>query len=140
MSQLNFATTFLRSRFPVAGALIAALMILSTAAPSFAQSPSGRWKGSWHSQSTGHEGPLRARIRPLDNGRYRALFAGRFAGIIPFVYPATLHRVPGTCNQYTSTKRLPLMGTYTMRATVTPGSFYATFQGRRDGGVFRLAR
>ena len=105
-----------------------------------AANPSGRWVGSWSSSSTGHQGPLRARIRPVDSDTYRALFAGRFAKVVPFVYPAKLERVPGTCNCYQSSTRLPLLGEYRMTATITANRFNATFQGKRDVGQFRMSR
>tara|TARA_R110002049_G_scaffold285698_1_gene466677 strand:- start:51965 stop:52360 length:396 start_codon:yes stop_codon:yes gene_type:complete len=105
-----------------------------------AASPTGSWRGSWSSQSTGHKGALRARIRPIDANTYRAVFTGRFAGIIPFVYPAKLQRVPGQCDCYTSSQRLPLLGTYRMTASVTPNRFYATFGGRKDQGTFDMRR
>lgn len=105
-----------------------------------AASPAGRWVGSWSSTSTGHQGALRARIRPVDSDTYRAVFAGRFAKVIPFVYPAKLERVPGTCNCYQSTTRLPLLGEYRMTATVTANQFNATFGGKKDSGVFRMSR
>lgn len=103
-------------------------------------SPAGAWRGTWSSRSTGHQGPLRARIRQLDSHTYRAWFAGRFAGVIPFVYPSKLNRVPGTANLYRSSRRLPLMGNYRMSATVTPGRFDANFQSRNDQGTFRMTR
>lgn len=103
-------------------------------------SPVGVWRGDWSSVSTGHQGPLRARIRQIDSHTYRAWFAGRFAGVIPFVYPSRLERVPGTANRYRSGQRLPLMGNYEMTATVTPGRFDATFYSRNDQGTFRLIR
>ncbi|KAA5543026.1 hypothetical protein FYK55_12060 [Roseiconus nitratireducens] len=108
--------------------------------PAWAASPSGRWAGSWSSASTGHRGPLRARVRQVDTNTYRTLFAGRFAKVIPFVYPATLHRVPGTCNQFESSARLPLMGEYRMTATVNGNQFYARFRSREDQGIFNLSR
>lgn len=103
-------------------------------------SPVGVWRGDWSSVSTGHQGPLRARIRQVDSHTYRAWFSGRFAGVIPFVYPSRLERVPGTANRYRSSQRLPLMGNYQMTATVTPGRFDATFSSRNDRGMFRLTR
>lgn len=104
------------------------------------RSPAGVWRGTWSSRSTGHQGPLRARIRQLDSHTYRAWFAGRFAGVIPFVYPSKLNRVPGTANLYQTSRRLPLMGNYRMTATVTPGRFDANFQSRNDQGTFRMTR
>ncbi|MCS7470350.1 hypothetical protein NZK35_27185 [Stieleria sp. ICT_E10.1] len=118
--------------------LLVAFSLTATTLP--AASPTGRWAGSWSSSSTGHHGPLRARIRAVDADTYRALFAGRFAKVIPFVYPAKLQRVPGTSNRYHSSTRLPLLGEYRMTATVTPHHFNATFRGKKDLGVFRMSR
>ncbi|MCG8651488.1 MAG: hypothetical protein MI861_16725 [Pirellulales bacterium] len=105
-----------------------------------AASPAGSWRGSWTSQSTGHRGPLRARIRPAGPDAYRAVFVGRFAGVVPFVYPAKLDRVPGTGNGYQTRQRLPLLGEYQMTATVTSGRFDAVYHSRRDQGRFNLRR
>lgn len=130
-----------RNRRPMLSALL--LIGICLAAPlqnGFAASPSGRWTGSWSSASTGHRGPLRARIRQVDQDTYRAWFAGRFAKVIPFVYPAKLDRVPGTCNTYQSATRLPLMGEYRMTATVSGNRFNAVFQSKKDRGVFQLSR
>ena len=105
-----------------------------------AASPVGKWNGSWHSQSTSHRGTLRAKIRQTQPGTYRAVFYGRFAKVIPFAYPAKLQHVAGTCNTYTSSQRLPLLGTYKMSATVTDHRFYATFGGKKDAGTFDMSR
>ena len=93
-----------------------------------AASPAGKWRGGWTSQSTGHAGTLGARIRVTGPDSYRAMFYGRFAKVIPFVYPAKLHRVPGSCDCYTSTTRLPLLGTYRMSASVFRPSVLRDFQ------------
>ncbi len=103
----------------------------------WAASPTGSWRGSWSSQTTGHRGPLKARIRQTSNDTYRAIFVGRFAGVIPFIYPAKLERVKGTCDCYTSSQRI---GSYRMTATVTPNRFHANFQGRKDSGTFDMSR
>ncbi|XZE54518.1 hypothetical protein SH139x_000488 [Planctomycetaceae bacterium SH139] len=108
-------------------------------APATNWAPVGKWRGEWISGTNGHRGPLRASIRQTAAGDYRAVFAGRFAKVIPFVYSTRLTPTPWP-GQYTSVKRLPLVGTYRMSATVTPGHFEATFQGRKDQGVFRLDR
>ncbi|MAI74368.1 MAG: hypothetical protein CMM01_26205 [Rhodopirellula sp.] len=114
--------------------------VVATSPTSSAASPTGKWRGSWNSGATGHSGPLKARVRQVDHDTYRALFVGRFAGIIPFAYPARLDRVSGTENQYTSSQRLPLLGTYRMNATVTNSHIRAKFQGGRDSGTFNLSR
>lgn len=120
--------------------LMIALVWLSASRPLHAAEPLGRWRGSWTSQSTGHRGPLRARVRAVDANTYRALFAGRFAGVIPFVYPATLKRVPGSSACFQTSTRLPLLGEYRMTAHVSPQRFYARYSSARDHGVFDLSR
>jgi hypothetical protein len=124
------------SRLLAAGLVALAL----TWTPADAANPSGRWSGSWTSFSTGHQGPLRARIRPVNENTYRALFVGRFAKVIPFAYPAKLTRVPGTCNCYQSSTRLPLMGEYRMTASITSHSFRANYSSKKDRGVFQMSR
>ncbi|MDE0866857.1 MAG: hypothetical protein OSA98_24020 [Rubripirellula sp.] len=123
-------------------AFVVTLLVSFVAASSSlsAASPTGKWRGSWTSQSTGHSGPLKAHVRKIDQDTYRALFVGRFAGVIPFAYPAKLDRVSGTSNQYTSSQRLPLLGTYRMDATVSSNRIRANFRGGRDSGTFNLAR
>lgn len=105
-----------------------------------AEDATGRWVGGWSSHTTGHAGPLRARIRPVGSDTYRGVFVGRFAKVVPFVYPARLTRVPGTSDRYQSSARLPLLGQYRMTATVSGNQFYATYRGRRDSGVFQMSR
>ena len=117
-----------------------AFVVTFVAGQTEAASPAGSWRGGWSSQSTGHKGPLRARIRPIDSNTYRAVFAGRFAGVVPFIYPAKLERVPGSCHCYTSSQRLPLLGTYRMTATVSSQRFYATFGSKKDAGTFDMRR
>ncbi len=121
-------------------AMLVALTLGLSQISACAANPSGKWKGNWSSQSTGHRGPLRARIRPTLDGNYRALFAGRFAKVIPFVYPAKLTRIGGTSNRYYSSMRLPFSGQYSMTATVTGNRFEATFRSRKDRGTFRMSR
>lgn len=118
--------------------ILLALIVVSQSV--FAASPNGSWKGSWLSNTTGHQGPLRARVKQVDHDTYRAVFVGRFAKVVPFIYPAKLDRVPGTCNCYQSSQRIPLLGTYTMTASVSEHGFHAQYQGRKDHGVFNLSR
>jgi hypothetical protein len=115
------------------------LLVGAFAAEARAGSPVGRWQGKWFSAPTGHQGPLRARIRRTPAGDYRALFAGRFFGVIPFAYRARLEPT-GMPGQYVSVKRLPLVGEYRMSATITPSRFHAHFESRRDTGIFEMRR
>jgi hypothetical protein len=102
--------------------------------------PGGVWRGKWLSQSTGHQGPLGARIRRAGPSHYIAWFYGRFAGVIPFAYRASLEKVPGTADLYRSRKRMPLLGTYQTTARISHGRFHADFSGGQDRGVFVMSR
>ncbi len=125
-------------RFPT---LLVFLVLFSSVQPSASAAfPTGKWRGSWSSHSTGHQGPLRARIRQTGPDSYRALFSGRFAKVVPFIYPAKLQRVPGTCDCYRTIKRLPLLGDYEMTAHVSARRFYARYKSKKDSGVFDLSR
>jgi len=134
----------------ITATIFAATFILTTvqlSEVSMADSTGGGWKGEWISETTGHHGPLRARIRKLDDNHYRAVFAGRFFKVIPFVYPTKLERVSSAADESESTsetlrsiQRLPLLGTYEMEATVTDGHFHADYKSKRDSGSFILSR
>jgi hypothetical protein len=120
----------------------AAILALALSSVSLAADPyTGRWAGQWSSDANGHHGPLRAKLTPTGHG-YTATFAGRFAGVIPFVYRTPLSAV-GTSGEavfLTAERRLPLFGTFRTDAVVTPNSFDATFRSARDSGRFTLTR
>ncbi|QDT11057.1 hypothetical protein [Planctomycetes bacterium K23_9] len=86
------------------------LLTLVFSMSAIADSPQGKWKGRWLSDGSGHNGTLGAHIRPTGPTSYRAVFYGRFAVVVPFIYRANLQQVPGTCDCYTSTRKLPLLG------------------------------
>lgn len=102
--------------------------------------PSGVWRGYWHSDPTGHRGPINAKIRQVSPDRYEALFYGRFFVVIPFAYRATLTRVPGTADLFHSSKQMPIVGNYQTTATIRDGHFDANFSSGKDTGVFRMTR
>lgn len=102
---------------------------------------SGRWVGQWTSDANGHRGPMRANLTPTAGG-YTATFAGRFAGVVPFVYRTPLN-VVGTSGDtvfLAAERRIPLFGTFRTDAVVTPTHFDATFRSGRDSGRFVLSR
>lgn len=108
--------------------------------PAPSAQPSGVWRGYWHSDPTGHRGPINAKIRQLSPDRYEALFYGRFFVVIPFAYRATLTRVPGTADLFHSSKQMPIVGNYQTTATIRDGHFDANFSSGKDTGVFRMTR
>ena len=120
---------------------VAIAIISSLCSSSIAGDPAGRWKGRWSSDSTGHSGPMRANIRASDHGTYNAVFAGRFAGVIPFVYRAEMvpiHTWNGTA--YVTEKKLPLLGTYRMQSIVPGSSIQATWSAVGDTGQVQMHR
>lgn len=102
----------------------------------------GSWAGQWVSDSTGHRGPLRATVRQLDAGTYRATYRGRFAAVVPFRYAMTMTVVGAddTVTYLAGEQRLPLFGTFRYSATVSDADFVATFESRRDRGRFVMTR
>lgn len=121
---------------------LALLLALALPALAAAADPySGRWVGRWSSDANGHSGPLRATLKPTASG-YTATFAGRFAGVVPFVYRTPLQVVgtDGDVLHLAAERRLPLFGTFRTDAVVSPGSFDATFRSGKDSGRFTLTR
>jgi hypothetical protein len=107
------------------------------------ESLSGAWSGGWHSQTTGHKGPLNADIRPSSSGSYSATFTGKFFKIIPFRYQMQLNVVSQNGNrlELAGSKKLgPLMGYYSYRAVVQDGQLSASYRTKRDRGTFTLRR
>lgn len=128
-------------------AVIGVALILGLAEASVAGHPLWRgaqvYKGTWSSQSTGHTGPMRARLTPRSDGGYDARFSGRFALIIPFTYRVQLMPAgsDGSSQRLTAYKRLgPILGSYQMSADLSPGQLLGGFQAAGDNGVVRMQR
>lgn len=107
------------------------------------ESPTGVWKGEWRSQSTGHRGPMRAKIRPDGNGFYDARFTGRFALVIPFTYRVKM--VPqvnshGEVELRASKPLGPLLGSYSMSTVVRGNQLHGGFQAAQDVGRVQMQR
>ncbi len=119
--------------------ILTALVVVLAIQSSCFSDQTKRYRGNWKSISTGHQGALRVRIRPNEDGTMQATFAGRFAVIVPFVYRATL--VPTGNGGYSSSKSLgPLIGEYRMNAIVTSDYFNASYQAAGDQGSFTMRR
>lgn len=103
---------------------------------------SGRWRGRWSSESTGHSGPLNAKFRRNGPDSYRVVFTGRFLKVVPFRYAETLH-VAGTSESVvylSGSSRLLGFGTFRFSASATDRAFHADFASRNDRGTFQLSR
>ncbi len=104
-----------------------------------AQSPAGRWRGEWTSQSTGHHGPMRANVRPQNDGTFSARFSGRFFVVLPFTYRVDL--VPTGWGGYSADKKLgPIMGSYRMQTQFGANAMTGSFQAAKDIGAVEMRR
>ncbi len=103
---------------------------------------SGRWKGSWRSERTGHSGTLECDFSKVDrthyradfraswsvlSGRYSVLFDARRAGRTLFIKGQhDLGKLYG--------------GVYRNEGKVTPDRFHSRFTAAEDHGVFEMDR
>lgn len=81
------------------------------------------------------------RLRPAphaSSGHFKAIFAGRFAVVIPYAYRADVFQ---SGNRLVSTKRLGPLGEYTMRLSGTaPHKLTGTWSAMGQGGRISLRR
>lgn len=123
----------------VFGALLAGAMN----SVAWAGSPVGTWKGQWKSQSTGHQGPMRATIRANGQGGYDARFSGRFFVVIPFTYKVSMQpRLDAAGNvRLMANKPLgPMLGSYRMDSIVLGNGLYGSFAAAKDTGTISMRR
>jgi hypothetical protein len=108
-------------------------------AEALGESPAGRWRGQWVSRPTGHQGPMRANIRPNGDGTYSARYSGRFFVVLPFTYRVDL--IPTGHGSYVAEKKLgPLLGSYRMQTQFGSQSMSGSFQAAKDVGTVRMNR
>jgi hypothetical protein len=118
----------------------------TTAAKSDSLAPvnlAGRWRGSWHSDSTGHKGPMQANFQCAGAGQWKVVFRGRFCALIPFQYSAVLREqtnADGSVTLSGSRNLGPLLGTFHFRGTVSDGRLNARWWSKNESGSFVLSR
>lgn len=119
------------------------ILIGTDASVSRAESPVGRWKGKWSSQSTGHQGPMRATIRQNGQGGYDARFSGRFFVVIPFTYKVSMRPTldaMGNVHLVANKPLGPLLGSYRMDSMVMGNSLLGSFSAAKDTGTVSMRR
>jgi hypothetical protein len=107
-----------------------------------AQDLSGRWTGHWEDSRSGHCGPLRATICKCDDQHYQAVFTGRYFGVLPFRFRATL-TVTGQHGDkvlLAGDSRVGLSGSFRYSAEATATEFVADYCARRYEGRFVLTK
>jgi len=102
----------------------------------------GGWRGKWTDDNAGHEDRLRARFRLTRTGDYRAVFTGKFAQVIPFVFVTRLNVVERTDDHVilSGSSMLPGFGRFTYDAVADSHNFNAHYSSRRWFGDFILNR
>lgn len=104
----------------------------------------GRWIGTWQSTSSGHEGQLRAMLRPLGDGRIDAKFRARFWGIMAYSYEVELETEESASGlwHFVGGSDLGWLagGRFTCQGTASTEHLEAIYESKRDRGKFMLAR
>lgn len=106
----------------------------------------GAWQGTWHSESTGHHGKLRAIATPIPNQphtwqfRYHATWAKILNGGYTTQHIATPQ--PDSTYQLSGQHHLGKLfgGTFHYGGTATPHQFTATYRSNSDHGTFKMSR
>lgn len=131
------------NRFHVLVCFVGLTVALGVRSACNGSDPTGRWRGEWVSQSTGHRGPMKANVWRANNGTYQARFSGRFALVIPFTYKVTMYPSYdhyGNVNLHASKPLGPIMGSYTMDAVSTGNGLNGSFRAAKDVGSIRMQR
>lgn len=101
------------------------------------------YRGTWNSQTTGHQGTLRMRVLENNGSSVRVRFTGTFLGVVPFVYstPMTVtgRTADGGMTLY-GQSRLPIFGDFRSSAYMNGSQFHATYSSARDSGQFNMQR
>jgi hypothetical protein len=115
----------------------------AAASPAPTNSIAGRWEGQWVSDHNGHNGRLRALIRPLDNGQYEARYHAKYGGIFSFGMAAKLDVKSAADGQwkFSGVEHLGgFYGEYRYEGQATTTNFFSTYKASVDHGTFRLTR
>ncbi len=110
--------------------------------PALALDLTGTWKGTWLSQTNGHNGPMTARFKRINGSQYRVRFTGFFWKVIPFCYSETFDILSddGQTVQLSATSDLCFFGTFHCRAAANSCHFRANYTAQSDQGQFTLRR
>lgn len=123
--------------------LLAFLLLVGTfLSTAEARQPAAIYRGSWQSQSTGHQGPMRLRLTQKTDGTYNARFSGRFLKVVPFTYKVSMTSVceEGCQKTLVATKRIPIFGDFRTTANVSPTNLRAGYSAAKDRGTFTMKR
>ncbi|MEC7567198.1 MAG: hypothetical protein VX738_16065 [Planctomycetota bacterium] len=103
----------------------------------------GKWSGTWRSEISDHQGPLKAKFEVIDESKIRAKFTGRFFKIIPFRFDVVLTVVESADGVTTLKGSQDLgrtLGKYEYTAKYSKGKFVAEYSTEKDKGLFEVSR
>ncbi|MSU63108.1 MAG: hypothetical protein EXS31_12065 [Pedosphaera sp.] len=108
-----------------------------------AEDISGRWKGTWQSDATGHHGGLRCVVTMLDPVSYRFFYDASYKRILHGYYTITqtVTRAERTFKLQGSAE-LPKIfgGHYDYEGTATTTNLISNYTTKADHGVFQMIR
>jgi hypothetical protein len=103
----------------------------------------GRWQGTWKSDSSGHNDKLRCVVTKTDNQHYSALFHAKYKRVFSFGYEVPLS-VTRDGAQWTFQGEADLGklagGRYTYDGFATPTNFHSRYDSKYDRGTFEMTR
>ncbi len=103
----------------------------------------GRWQGTWKSDSNGHTDKLRCLISKGDESHYTARFHAKYKKVFSFSYtvPLVVTNI-GESRQFKGEANLGKLagGNYTYDGAATPRNFTARYDSKYDRGTFTMAR
>ena len=104
---------------------------------------SGNWAGTWNSEISGHQGPLKAKFTVAGEDVVKARFTGRFFKVVPFKFNVTLN----VTSQKDGVTKLSgkedlgrALGTYHYDVTYKANEFVAKYHTDKDKGVFQVRK
>lgn len=125
------------------GRILVIALVFASAGAISAGELDGRWpSGRWTDTNTGHDGPLKARFRQVDDCHYRVVFTGKFRKVAPFRFATTLNVVGQDGDKVFFEGESRLMGffKFSYSAVADEHQFHADYQSRRWTGNFELSR
>ena len=104
----------------------------------------GRWKGTWHSESTDHTGDLRAIIERNESGDLQARFHATYAMGLTFEHTMAMTDIERRDDvwHFSGEADLGLLagGVYQHEGTVDGDVYFSTYTSKGDTGTFEMTR
>lgn len=103
----------------------------------------GKWTGKWVSEARGQSGPLNATFSINSEGKYQAIFEGRFFKVFPFRFVVPLETKSVEKETITLTGKMnagELFGVFEYVISASNGGIEVKYTSQRDHGVFQVTR